>query len=168
MVCWASCRSPAGRPQLSQVGPALFPLHSRGNTDPGPRRLSESQGHLVAKCSHRHLTCPHCMPAPWWGLPRAHPPPSLYRHPNPCRHKRERGRGFPSPCSWVTCPSSTITAQPDFTQGKTGPRQLPGPLPTQTWMARQGHTGLGRCVVSFSRRQHILDLAHAAASHIKG
>lgn len=121
MVFWASCHSPAGPRQLSQVGPALFPLHSRGNADPGPRRLSESQGHLVAECSHRHLTCPHCMPAPWWGLPGAHLPPSLYRHPNPSRHKRERGRGFPSPCSWVTCPPFHHHSPARLHAGENGP-----------------------------------------------
>lgn len=148
----------------SPRGPLHYP-HLRTNqpADPGPRGLSQLQGSLVPRCSHQHLTWPHCVPTPWGSL-------STFSIQTPQPIQAEKGERRGLPITLLTGHMPTPPSQPSQTpgRGKRGPRAISGPLPTQTWTAGQGHTGLGRRAVSFSRRQHILDLAHAAASDMIG
>lgn len=75
----------------SPRGPLHYP-HLRTNqpADPGPRGLSQLQGSLVPRCSHQHLTWPHCVPTPWGSLSTF-----SIQTPQPIQAEKGERRGLP-------------------------------------------------------------------------
>lgn len=162
----------------------LFPphvtRHSRGSRDPGPVAWSQSPswetrplllgsqvlpGSAVPGHALPALTAPHSL-----GTPRGSPPPSSHKHPAyPSMEGRELAWGF-LPIALLLGHRHPHHHNP--ARLRAGGRRPAGDLQEFCQEKRrqggeQGHTWLARHVISFSRRQHILDLAHAAASRIK-
>lgn len=185
-MCQVPCPGPCLTLQLSEVGSGLSPFHSRGSGDPD--RVAQSQlpswegqcqsldptaawlpGSTGLRCSWPRAACPHHTPLP--GNSMGFTLHFLYTD-TPAQAStegREREASFPSPCSLAT--HTPPPSRPARLQA--GGRRPAGDLQEfcqekrRQEEAEQGHTRLVRRVISFSRRQHVLDLPRAAASHIK-
>lgn len=179
------CQGPCLTLQLSEMGSVLTPFHSRGSGDPD--RVAQSQSpSLEGQCQSLDLTAawlpssvglrcswpspacpttPHSLGTPWGS-------PSTFstQTPQPSPAQQGERERLPShhPVHWPHTPPPSRPARL-----QAGGRRPAGDLQEFCQEKRrqeegeQGHTRLVRRVISLSRRQHVLDLAHAAAKSYK-
>lgn len=153
-VCPASPRRPGQLPCGSPPWAQLWPRFTQSAVETQP-----VNGSLV---SQPHPTSPHRSPAP---------PDSLgfsanlsTRTPQPIPAWRGEGGASHHPPPAALCPPPPQPSQP-ASRGEKGPLVTSRSSAKKNAGGRRARTQLLRRVVSFSRRQRVLDLTHAATSH---